>query len=177
MWKVGQNAATPVGQKALQYQDLQTRTLQSDTRQPTRTLDISLDGNMERYIWMMDGKKFSQATPLQVQYGERVRLKFTNNTMMAHPMHLHGMFVQLENGQKLENLPNKHTVIVPPGQTVSMLLTANELGEWAIHCHLLYHMTAGMMNKLIVGQVKPISPIADKKETSIIDQEQHHAHH
>ena len=169
------NAATPVGQKALQYQDLQARTPQTDMRQPTRTIDISLDGNMERYIWMMDGKKFSQATPFQVQYGERVRLKFTNNTMMAHPMHLHGMFVQLENGQTLENLPNKHTVIVPPGKTVSMLLTADELGEWAIHCHLLYHMTAGMMNKLIVANVAPSElPTMPKSTTTPSPSHQHH---
>ena len=88
-----------------------------------------------------------------MKYGERIRLKFINESMMAHPMHLHGMFMQLENGQSAANMPNKHTVIVPPGKTVTTLLTADELGEWAIHCHLLYHMSAGMMNKLIVAQV------------------------
>jgi len=88
-----------------------------------------------------------------VKYGERIRLKFINDSMMAHPMHLHGMFMQLENGQSAANMPNKHTVIVPPGKTVTTLLTADELGEWAIHCHLLYHMSAGMMNKLIVAHV------------------------
>ncbi len=80
-------------------------------------------------------------------------LKFVNDSMMAHPMHLHGMFMQLENGQVSSEMPNKHTVIVPPGKTVTALLTANELGEWAIHCHLLYHMSAGMMNKLVVANV------------------------
>lgn len=147
------NASTLAGMKALQYSDLQSLTPQPDTRAPERELVIRLGGNMERYIWTINGKKFSEAEPLQVKYGERIRLKFVNDSMMAHPMHLHGMFMQLENGQQAENLPNKHTVIVPPGKTVTALLTADALGEWAIHCHLLYHMSAGMMNKLIVAQV------------------------
>ncbi|MCG6038822.1 copper resistance system multicopper oxidase [Acinetobacter baumannii] len=147
------NASTPAGMKALQYSDLQSLTPQLDTRAPERELVIRLGGNMERYIWTINGKKFSEAEPLQVKYGERIRLKFVNDSMMAHPMHLHGMFMQLENGHQAENLPNKHTVIVPPGKTVTALLTADALGEWAIHCHLLYHMSAGMMNKLIVAQV------------------------
>ncbi|MCU4348683.1 copper resistance system multicopper oxidase [Acinetobacter lactucae] len=147
------NASTPEGMKALQYSDLQSLTPQPDTRAPEQELVIRLGGNMERYIWTINGKKFSEAEPLQVKYGERIRLKFVNDSMMAHPMHLHGMFMQLENGQQAENLPNKHTVIVPPGKTVTALLTADALGEWAIHCHLLYHMSAGMMNKLIVAQV------------------------
>ncbi|WP_368678038.1 copper resistance system multicopper oxidase [Acinetobacter lactucae] len=147
------NASTPEGMKALQYSDLQSLTPQPDTRAPEQELVIRLGGNMERYIWTINGKKFNEAAPLQVKYGERVRLKFVNDSMMAHPMHLHGMFMQLENGQQAENVPNKHTVIVPPGKTVTALLTADALGEWAIHCHLLYHMSAGMMNKLIVAQV------------------------
>ena len=147
------NASTPEGAKALQYQDLQSLKPQPDMRQPTKELVIRLGGNMERYIWTMNGKKYNEAEPLVVKYGERIRLKFINDSMMAHPMHLHGMFVQLENGQSMQNLPNKHTLIVPPGQTVTALLTADELGEWAIHCHLLYHMSAGMMNKLIVARV------------------------
>ena len=100
--------------KALQYSDLQSLTPQPDTRAPERELVIRLGGNMERYIWTINGKKFSDTTPLQVKYGERIRLKFVNDSMMAHPMHLHGMFMQLENGQQAENLPNKHTIIVPP---------------------------------------------------------------
>ena len=147
------NASTPVGQKALQYSDLQSLNPQQDTRVPEREIEIRLGGNMERYIWTINGKKFNEAKPLEVKYGERIRLKFVNDSMMAHPMHLHGMFMQLENGQDPKNMPNKHTVIVPPGKTVTTLLTADELGEWAIHCHLLYHMAAGMMNKLIVANV------------------------
>ncbi|CAI3117046.1 MULTISPECIES: copper resistance system multicopper oxidase [Acinetobacter calcoaceticus/baumannii complex] len=147
------NASTPVGQRALKYSDLQSLNPQQDTRAPEREIEIRLGGNMERYIWTINGKKFNQTEPFKVKYGERIRLKFINDSMMAHPMHLHGMFMQLENGQDPSNMPNKHTVIVPPGKTVTTLLTADELGEWAIHCHLLYHMSAGMMNKLIVANV------------------------
>ena len=147
------NASTPVGQKALQYSDLQSLNPQKDTRAAEREMEIRLGGNMERYIWTINGKKFNETEPFKVKYGERIRLKFVNDSMMAHPMHLHGMFMQLENGQDPSNMPNKHTIIVPPGKTVTTLLTADELGEWAIHCHLLYHMAAGMMNKLIVANV------------------------
>lgn len=147
------NASTPQGDKALQYSDLKSLTPQHDTREATSELVIRLGGTMERYIWTINGKKFSDAEPLKVKYGERIRIKFINDSMMAHPMHLHGMFMQLENGQPAVDMPNKHTIVVPPAKTVTALLTADELGEWAIHCHLLYHMSAGMMNKLIVANV------------------------
>ena len=147
------NASTPEGNKALQYSDLKSLDPQKDTRAPEREIEIRLGGNMERYIWTINGKKFNEAEPFKVKYGERVRLKFVNDTMMAHPMHLHGMFMQLENGQDPSNMPNKHSVIVPPGKTITTLITADELGEWAFHCHLLYHMSAGMVTKLIVAQV------------------------
>ncbi|MDH2592764.1 copper resistance system multicopper oxidase [Acinetobacter nosocomialis] len=173
------NASTPAGMKALQYSDLQSLTPQPDTRAPERELVIRLGGNMERYIWTINGKKFNEAEPLQVKYGERIRLKFVNDSMMAHPMHLHGMFMQLENGQQAENLPNKHTVIVPPGKTVTALLTADALGEWAIHCHLLYHMSAGMMNKLIVAQVNDSQQPAQSQPPVQSENEKgaSHAHH
>jgi len=168
------NASTPAGHKALTYADLKSLNPQSDQRQPEQEVVIRLGGNMERYVWTMNGKKFTEAEPLQVKYGERVRLKFINDSMMAHPMHLHGMFMQLENGQPLTNMPNKHTVIVPPGQTVTALLTADELGEWAIHCHLLYHMSTGMMNKLVVAQV---GSAAHTPAASHSSQGAGHAHH
>ncbi|MDO7215595.1 copper resistance system multicopper oxidase [Acinetobacter nosocomialis] len=173
------NASTPADMKALQYSDLQSLTPQPDTRAPERELVIRLGGNMERYIWTINGKKFNEAEPLQVKYGERIRLKFVNDSMMAHPMHLHGMFMQLENGQQAENLPNKHTVIVPPGKTVTALLTADALGEWAIHCHLLYHMSAGMMNKLIVAQVNDSQQPAQSQPPVQSENEKgaSHAHH
>ncbi|MDC5151833.1 copper resistance system multicopper oxidase [Acinetobacter baumannii] len=173
------NASIPAGMKALQYSDLQSLKPQPDTRAPERELVIRLGGNMERYIWTINGKKFNEAEPLQVKYGERIRLKFVNDSMMAHPMHLHGMFMQLENGQQAENLPNKHTVIVPPGKTVTALLTADALGEWAIHCHLLYHMSAGMMNKLIVAQVNDSQQPAQSQPPVQSENEKgaSHAHH
>lgn len=148
-----QQAGTPNGHKALDYSDLRYYGKHSDTRPPEREIMVRLGGNMERYIWTINGKKYHDSGPVQLKYGERVRLKFMNDTMMAHPMHLHGMFVQLENGQPTAKLPNKHTVIIPPGQSYSVLLTADEPGEWAFHCHLLYHMLAGMMNKVVVAKL------------------------
>lgn len=173
------NTAMPAGQKALSYADLQSLQPQPErySRPAERELVIRLGGTMERYIWTIDGKKFSDPDfkPLTVHYGERIRLKFVNESMMAHPMHLHGMFMQLENGQALQDMPNKHTVIVPPGKTVTALLTADELGEWAIHCHLLYHMSAGMMSKLIVANVDDSKA---QKQTSVqSSQGASHAHH
>jgi len=170
------NASTPTGHKALQYADLKSLTPQPDTRSAERELVIRLGGNMERYMWTMNGKKFSDAEPLQVKFGERIRLKFINDSMMAHPMHLHGMFMQLENGQAAIDMPNKHTVVVPPGQTVTALLTADELGEWAIHCHLLYHMSAGMMNKLIVANVDD-SKTVNQPNATAPSEGARHAHH
>jgi FtsP/CotA-like multicopper oxidase with cupredoxin domain len=147
------NAHTPKGHKALSYRDLRYQGKQTDLREAEREIVVRLGGNMERYIWTLNGKKFPDARPIQLQYGERVRLTFVNDTMMAHPMHLHGMFMQLENGQPMEKLPNKHTLIVAPGDTYSVLLTADEAGEWAFHCHLLYHMMSGMMNKVVVAKL------------------------
>ena len=142
----------PEGAVVLQYKDLRYLGNQHETKAPEKEIQVTLDGNMQRYIWMMNGKKFSDAEPIKLKYGERVRLKFVNQTMMAHPMHLHGMFMQLENGQPANKLPNKHTIIIAPGDTYSALLTANEVGEWVFHCHLLYHMATGMMTSVVVSQ-------------------------
>ena len=171
------NASTPAGHKALNYEDLKSLQLQPDTREPSSELVVRLGGTMERYIWTINGKKFSDATPLKVKYGERIRIKFINDSMMAHPMHLHGMFMQLENGQTAAEMPNKHTLIVPPGTTVTALLTADELGEWAIHCHLLYHMSAGMMNKLIVAQVSDNEPLSTTAIQATAQKGATHAQH
>ncbi|MCB1782515.1 MAG: copper resistance system multicopper oxidase [Alphaproteobacteria bacterium] len=159
-------AGTPEGDKALSYSDLRYRGTQKDTRAPERTIEVRLGGNMERYIWTMNGKRYQDSGPMKLRYGERVRLKFVNETMMAHPMHLHGMFVQLENGQPIDKLPNKHTVIVPPGGSYSVLLTADEAGEWAFHCHLLYHMAAGMMTKVVVAKLDEADIPPDKRGAS-----------
>lgn len=148
------DASTPPGHKALSYADLRSLQQQRDTRPPEREIVVSLGGSMSRFIWTINGHKFGEEglKPLQLDYGERVKLTFENTSMMAHPMHLHGMFVQLDNGQPAERLPNKHTVNVLPGKSYSVLLTADEPGEWAFHCHLLFHMAAGMMTKLVVAE-------------------------
>ena len=164
-------AGTPLGQKALQYSDLRYAGIQKDTREPGRTIDVRLGGNMERYIWTINGKKMADAKPIQLKYGERVRLTFTNETMMAHPMHLHGMFVQLENGQPAEKLPNKHVVIIQPGKSYSVLLTADEVGEWSFHCHLLYHMMSGMMTSVVVAKLDAANMPSQTEQG-----ENHHAH-
>lgn len=139
---------TPEGKKALQYSDLISRNPQKDLREPIREIDFRFGGNMYRYVWTINGEKFPK--PFKFKFGERVRLNFINETMMAHPIHLHGMFMQMENGQDKKWMPNKHTVIVPPAKSVSMLLTADEAGEWAFHCHMLYHMATGMMTNIEV---------------------------
>ncbi len=141
---------TPKDNKALEYSDLASLHPQKDLRQPTREIEFKFGGSMNRYIWTINGEKFP--APVHLKYKERVRLKFVNETMMAHPIHLHGMFMQMENGQSMKWMPNKHTVIVPPAQTVTLLLTADEAGEWAFHCHLLLHMASGMMTSITVDK-------------------------
>jgi len=143
------DASTPPGAKALDYADLKASTPNPDGREPNHEIEVRLTGIMERYMWNLNGRPFGKDEPIRVAYGDRVRLKFVNTTMMAHPMHLHGMFVELENGQT-DRKPRKHVVVVPPGKTVSAVLTANEPGDWPFHCHLIYHMEAGMMTRFIV---------------------------
>ncbi|MDO8288728.1 MAG: copper resistance system multicopper oxidase [Parvibaculum sp.] len=150
---MGWASGAPSGTKVLSYADLKSLKKQKDTRSEEREIVVRLGGTMERYIWTLNGKKEADATPIELKYGERVKLTFINDTMMAHPMHLHGMFVQLVNGQPAERLPNKHMVSVPPGQSYSVMLTADEAGEWAFHCHLLFHMQSGMMNKVVVARL------------------------
>jgi FtsP/CotA-like multicopper oxidase with cupredoxin domain len=141
----------PRGDKVLNYADLRFAGIQADAREPQREIIVTLGGNMQRYIWTMNGKTEAEAEPVSLRLGERVKLTFVNETMMAHPMHLHGMFVQLDNEQPAEKLPDKTVVIVPPGKSYSVLLTADEPGEWAFHCHLLYHMASGMMSQVVVA--------------------------
>ncbi len=150
---LGWASGAPPGTKVLSYADLKSLKPQKDTRPEEREIIVRLGGTMERYIWTLNGKKYADAKPIELKYGERVKLTFINDTMMAHPMHLHGMFVQLVNGQPAERLPNKHMVSVPPGQSYSVMLTADEAGEWAFHCHLLFHMESGMMNKVVVARL------------------------
>lgn len=148
----GWGSEFPSDARVLSYADLAAATPQTDTRAAERDIIVRLTGNMERYVWTINGQSMEDADPINLRYGERARLVFVNETMMAHPMHLHGMFVQLENGMPAERLPDKHIVSVAPGQTYSVLLTADEPGEWAFHCHLLFHMQAGMMNRVVVAR-------------------------
>ncbi len=143
------DASTPPGAKSLTYADLRAATRNADAREPSQEIVVRLTGVMERYMWNLNGRPFGMDEPIRVIHGDRVRISFINTTMMAHPMHLHGMFVELENGQA-DRKPLKHVVVVPPGQTVSVRLTADEPGDWPFHCHLMYHMAAGMMTRLIV---------------------------
>ncbi|GMN14180.1 copper resistance system multicopper oxidase [Altererythrobacter sp. MTPC7] len=140
-----------VDHRVLRYTQLRARNA-NPHRMPERELEIHLTGNMERYMWSFDGKKFSAVTddPIRFGYDERVRVKLVNDTMMAHPIHLHGHFFELVNGAGMMNQPLKHTVVVQPGSTATFDVTANEPGDWAFHCHLLYHMHAGMMQTVTV---------------------------
>jgi FtsP/CotA-like multicopper oxidase with cupredoxin domain len=138
------------GRRVLTYADLRAREPFYDTRPPDREIELHLTGDMVRYMWSFDGKKFSEALPITFKEGERVRVVMVNDTMMEHPIHLHGMWMQLENGGGAYG-PRKHTIIVRPGQRVSALVTADAPGQWAFHCHLLYHMDAGMFRKVVVA--------------------------
>lgn len=118
---------------------------------PDREIELHLTGNMERFMWSIDGVKFSDAEPIHVDHGERIRLTMVNDTMMNHPMHLHGMWMHLENGHG-ELMPRVHTLNVKPAERVSLLFHADAPGPWAFHCHVLYHMEAGMFRVVHVGE-------------------------
>ncbi|MGQ3289402.1 MULTISPECIES: copper resistance system multicopper oxidase [unclassified Sphingopyxis] len=139
-----------VGHKVLTYHDLVALERNPDTRAASRSLDIHLTGNMERFMWSFDGIKMSDYhEPIPFIEGERVRINLINDSMMSHPIHLHGHFFELVTG-KGDRSPRKHTVLVQPGGIASFDFTADALGDWAFHCHLLYHMHAGMMRVVSV---------------------------
>jgi CopA family copper-resistance protein len=138
-----------VGHKVLTYRDLRALTPSTDTRVPARTVEIHLTGNMERFMWSIDGEKFSEnPEPIRFERNERVRVTMINHSMMTHPMHIHGHFFEVVNGQEAK--PIKHTVMVLPGAKLSFDMTADAPGDWAFHCHLLLHMHAGMMRVVTV---------------------------
>ena len=145
------------GHRVLRYTDL-AALRPNPQRTPERHLQIHLTGNMERYMWSFDGRRYSAVTdhPIRFAYDERVRVTLVNDTMMAHPIHLHGHFFELVNGADAAHQPLKHTLIVQPGGKATFDLTADEQGDWAFHCHLLYHMHAGMM------QVVTVRPLNEK---------------
>ena len=138
------------GRRVLVYTDLRALRPDPDARPPERDIEFHLTGNMERWVWGFNGKKFSEAGPIRVRLGERVRFVMINNTMMEHPVHLHGFLFAVENGQE-GALPVKHTVNVKPGERMSFVFTADTPGYWAFHCHLLYHMDMGMFRTVLVA--------------------------
>jgi len=143
--------------RVLVYTDLISLNPNTDTRAPSRTMEIHLTGNMERFMWGFDGRRFSEIVePIRFERDERVRVTLVNDTMMAHPIHLHGHFFELVNGHA-GHQPLKHTVNVAPGGRLSFDLTADAPGDWAFHCHMLMHMHAGMFN---VVTVRPLDEIA-----------------
>jgi FtsP/CotA-like multicopper oxidase with cupredoxin domain len=137
--------------RILVYTDLKSLTPYHDQRAPEREIELHLTGHMQRYLWSFDGKKYSDAPePIHVRNGERVRLTFVNDTMMEHPLHLHGMWMYLENGSEAY-LPRKHTVVVKPAERLSVVIRPDATGPWAFHCHLLMHMEAGMFRVVEVS--------------------------
>ncbi len=139
------------GRRVLTYRDLRALKPNDDTRPPTREVVLHLTGNMDRYMWGFDGKKWSESPePIPLKFGERVRFVLINDTMMEHPIHLHGMWSELENGQGA-HAPLKHTVVVKGGERLSYIVTADAPGKWAYHCHLFYHMDSGMLRVVAVA--------------------------
>ena len=136
------------GRKVLTYADLKSLSPTTHDKYPDREIILHLTGNMERYMWSINGIAYKDAKPLEFQYGERLRITYINDTMMNHPMHLHGMWSDLESGDD-NYLPRKHTVIVQPGSKISIRVNVDAKGSWAYHCHMLYHMM-GMFRKVIV---------------------------
>ncbi len=136
------------GRKVLSYADLKNRYSTKHAKKPDREIILHLTGNMERFMWSINGIKYADAKPLEFRYGERIRITFINDTMMNHPMHLHGMWSDVETGDD-GHLVKKHTVIVQPGAKISYRVTVDAKGRWAFHCHMLYHM-AGMFREVHV---------------------------
>ena len=139
------------GRRVLRYADLRSLHAPADDRTPSREIELHLTGNMERFSWGFDGIRFSKAQPLRLKYGERVRIVLVNDTMMEHPVHLHGMWSDLEDANG-DFLVRKHTISIPPGTRRSVRVTADALGRWAFHCHMLMHMEAGMMREVRVEE-------------------------
>lgn len=139
------------GRRVLAYADLRSTFADPDGREPSRTLELHLTGHMDKFVWAFDGVKAGNAEPIRLKYGERVRIVLVNDTMMAHPIHLHGMWSDLEDEQG-EFLVRKHTIDVPPGTRRSYRVSADALGRWAYHCHMLYHMEAGMFREVRVDE-------------------------
>jgi len=147
-----------VGHRVLVYTDLRSLSPNPDRRPPGREIELHLTGNMDRYMWSFDGLKFSEVDgPIVFNKDERLRLTMVNDTMMPHPIHLHGMFFDLVTGDH-HHKPRKHTIVVKPGEKLSVDITADAVGDWAFHCHLLYHMHAGMFQVVSVRETAEGTP-------------------
>ena len=144
------------GRRVLTYADLHTIGGPLDKREPEREIELHLTGNMERYTWSFDGLEFGKSTPVHFRHNERLRVVLVNDTMMTHPMHMHGMWQELESADGHFQV-RKHTINVQPAQRVTFLVTADALGRWAWHCHLLLHMDAGMFRQVVVAWPDPRS--------------------
>ncbi|MFC0251997.1 copper resistance system multicopper oxidase [Massilia consociata] len=138
------------GRRVLTYADLRTIGGPVDPREPSREIELHLTGNMERFMWSFDGQKFSESLPIRFRFGERLRIVLVNDTMMNHPIHLHGMWSELESPDGKFQV-RKHTINVQPAQRITYRVTADAPGHWAYHCHLLYHMEAGMFREVVVS--------------------------
>ena len=142
------------GRRVLLYSDLRRLSADGPEDAPEREIELHITGNMERQIWGFDGKKYSEAAePIPFNYDERLRVTFVNDTMMDHPMHLHGMWMVLENGAGTKR-PLKHTINVQAGERLSFDVRPDEPGKWAFHCHLLFHMELGMFRVVSVADPK-----------------------
>jgi len=168
-------APEPVdGGRVLVYGDLKAMRPAAGYREPDRTIELKLTGNMERYFWSFDGVKYSEAEPIRLKYGERVRFRFVNLTMMNHPMHLHGMWMQLDKGNGRFN-PLKHVVNVAPGQTLEVDVPVDARGEWVFHCHLIYHMASGMFRKIVIeDEAGNTQPFYSEEKAQESEHAQHH---
>jgi FtsP/CotA-like multicopper oxidase with cupredoxin domain len=151
--------AAPAGAKVLSYTDLRRLDRSYALNPPDRTIDIRLTGNMEKFIWSFDDRKYSEQPVINFTQGETVRLVFKNETMMNHPIHLHGLWMDLDNGAG-EARPRKHVVIVPPGRTVAVTVQMAEVGRWPFHCHFLFHMMTGMFREFVVHPKGSAPPAA-----------------
>jgi L-ascorbate oxidase len=163
--------AAAAGERVLNYRDLKRLDRSYALAEPDRVIEMRLTGNMEKFFWSFDDKKYSEAQPVPFALGETVRLVLKNETMMNHPIHLHGLWMDLDNGAD-DRQPRKHTVIVPPGRTVSVTVHMTEPGAWPFHCHLLFHMATGMFREFVVGSGPATGPATPAQKPGGA-----HAHH
>jgi len=166
----------PSGSRVLSYADLKRLDRSYALPEPSRTIELRLTGNMERYIWSFDDRKYEESPALDFVQGETVRLVLRNETMMNHPIHLHGLWMDLDNSAG-EARPRKHTLNVPPGRTVAVNVTMSAVGRWPFHCHLLFHMMSGMFREFVVHPRGTVLPVAGSPPMAPMTMGGRHAHH